>query len=115
MGDYGVNLFGTGSKFDYNEIYESNYKPDPAAAAQAGQMVGHASTPTSSANAFVNDSPGRQPIWLDNGKLRHAHLGQLLRQELFVGDRQRDRLQPEHHGQPLRERRLGKGLGRVRE
>jgi len=69
MGDYGVNLFGSDSSFDYNEIYESNYRPDPPGCGCSGggkwwgtlnaDIVG---------NAFVDDSPaGGIPIWLDNG------------------------------------------------
>ena len=47
MGDYGVNLFGSNSKFNHNEIFESNYKPDPGCgAAQALENGGARSTPT---------------------------------------------------------------------
>ena len=67
MGDYGVNLFGSNSHFDYNEIYESNYEPDPGAAAPAGEMVGTLNADIVD-NAFVDDSPGGgNPRWLDNG------------------------------------------------
>jgi hypothetical protein len=68
MGDYGVNLFGTGSKFDYNEIYESNYKPDPGCGCSGGGKWWGTLNADIVGNAFVNDSPGAgSPIWLDNG------------------------------------------------
>ena len=68
MGDYGVNLFGTGSKFDYNEIYESNYKPDPGCGCSGGGKWWGTLNADIVGNAFVNDSPGGgSPIWLDNG------------------------------------------------
>lgn len=68
MGDYGVNLFGSNSKFNYNEIFESNYKPDPGCGCSgAGKWWGTLNADIV-ANAFVNDSPGGgSPIWLDNG------------------------------------------------
>jgi len=68
MGDYGVNLFGTGSRFDYNEIYQSNYLPDPGCGCSgAGKWWGTLNADIV-ANAFVDDSPGGgSPIWLDNG------------------------------------------------
>ena len=68
MGDYGVNLFGSNGKFDYNEIYQSNYKPDPGCGCSgAGKWWGTLNADIV-ANAFVDDSPGGgSPIWLDNG------------------------------------------------
>jgi hypothetical protein len=68
MGDYGVNLFGTGSKFNYNEIFESNYKPDPGCGCSGGGKWWGTLNADIVGNAFVNDSPGGgTPIWLDNG------------------------------------------------
>jgi hypothetical protein len=68
MGDYGVNLFGSNSRFDYNEIFESNYQPDPGCGCSgAGKWWGTLNADIFG-NAFVNDSPGGgTPIWLDNG------------------------------------------------
>ena len=68
MGDYGVNLFGTDSKFDYNEIYESNYKPDPGCGCSGGGKWWGTLNADIVGNAFVDDSPGGgTPVWLDNG------------------------------------------------
>ena len=68
MGDYGVNLFGSNSKFDYNEIYESNYKPDPGCGCSGGGKWWGTLNADIVGNAFVDDSPGGgTPVWLDNG------------------------------------------------
>jgi hypothetical protein len=68
MGDYGVNLFGTGSRFDYNEIYKSNYEPDPGCGCSGGGKWWGTLNADIVDNAFVEDSPGGGiPIWLDNG------------------------------------------------
>ena len=68
MGDYGVNIFGSGSKFDYNEIYESNYRPDPGCGCSGGGKWWGTLNADIVGNAFVDDSPGGgTPVWLDNG------------------------------------------------
>ena len=68
MGDYGVNLFGDNSLFDYNEVYESNYKPDPGCGCSGGGKWWGTLNADIVDNAFVNDSPGAGiPVWLDNG------------------------------------------------
>jgi hypothetical protein len=68
MGDYGVNIFGSNSKFDYNEVYESNYKPDPGCGCSGGGKWWGTLNADIVGNAFVNDSPGGgTPVWLDNG------------------------------------------------
>ena len=68
MGDYGVNIFGSGSKFDFNEIYESNYRPDPGCGCSGGGKWWGTLNADIVGNAFVDDSPGGgSPIWLDNG------------------------------------------------
>ncbi len=68
MGDYGINVFGTNNKFDYNEIYESNYKPDPGCGCSGGGKWWGTLNADIVDNAFVNDSPGGGgPIWPDNG------------------------------------------------
>ena len=68
MGDYGVNLFGANSLFDYNEIYESNYEPDPGCGCSGGGKWWGTINADIVDNAFVDDSPsGGTPVWLDNG------------------------------------------------
>lgn len=68
MGDYGVNIFGTNNKFDYNEVYESNYKPDPGCGCSGGGKWWGTLNADIVGNAFINDSPGAGiPVWLDNG------------------------------------------------
>ena len=68
MGDYGVNLFGSNSSFDYNEIYESNYKPDPGCSCSAGGKWWGTKNTDIVDNAFVDGSPGGGiTVWLDNG------------------------------------------------
>jgi Right handed beta helix region len=68
MGDYGVNIFGTNSAFDYNEIFESNYRPDPGCGCSGAGKWWATLNADILDNAFVNDSPGGgSPIWLDNG------------------------------------------------
>ena len=67
MGDYGVNLFGSNGSFDYNEIYESNYRADPCGCAGGGKWWGTLNDDIVD-NAFVDDSSaGGTPVWLDNG------------------------------------------------
>jgi hypothetical protein len=68
MGDYGVNLFGSDGSFDYNEIYESNYRPDPGCGCSGGGKWWGTLNDDIVDNAFVGDSPaGGIPVWLDNG------------------------------------------------
>jgi hypothetical protein len=68
MGDYGVNLFGSNGSFDYNEIYESNYRPDPGCGCSGGGKWWGTLNDDIIGNAFVDDSPaGGTPVWLDNG------------------------------------------------
>lgn len=68
MGDYGINVFGTNNKFDYNEVYESNYEPDPGCGCSGGGKWWGTLNADIVDNAFINDSPGGSfPVWLDNG------------------------------------------------
>jgi hypothetical protein len=68
MGDYGVNIFGSNDRFDYNEIYESNYRPDPGCGCSGGGKWWGTLNADIVDNAFVDDSPAQgSPIWLDNG------------------------------------------------
>ena len=88
MGDYGVNLFGSNGSFDYNEIYESNYKPDPGCGCSGGGKWWGTLNDDIVDNAFVDDSPaGGKPSLARQRELRHAHLGQLLLYELRYGNR----------------------------
>ena len=61
MGDYGVNLFGSNGRFDYNEIYESNYRPDPGCGCSGGGKWWGTLNDDIVGNAFVDDSPGGGP------------------------------------------------------
>jgi Right handed beta helix region len=68
MGDYGLNVFGTNNKFDYNEIYETNYEPDPGCGCSGGGKWWGSLNADIVDNAFINDGyGGGGPIWLDNG------------------------------------------------
>jgi hypothetical protein len=68
MGDYGVNLFGRNDKFDYSEIYETNYRPDPGCGCSGGGKWWGTLNADIVDDAFVDDSPaGGGPVWLDNG------------------------------------------------
>ncbi|HEV2412841.1 MAG TPA: fibronectin type III domain-containing protein [Candidatus Saccharimonadales bacterium] len=68
MGDYGINAFGTNNTFDYNEIYESNYEPDPGCGCSGGGKWWGTLNANIVDNSFINDSPvGGTPVWLDNG------------------------------------------------
>jgi hypothetical protein len=68
MGDYGVNIFGANDRFDYNEVYESNYRPDPGCGCSGGGKWWGTLNADIVDNAFINDSPaGGVPVWLDNG------------------------------------------------
>jgi hypothetical protein len=68
MGNYGVNLFGSDSRFDYNEVYESNYTRDPGCGCSGGGKWWGTLNADIVDNAFVDDSPAHGiPVWLDNG------------------------------------------------
>ena len=68
MGDYGVNIFGSNNKFDYNEVRDSNYLPDPGCGWSGGGKWWGTLNADIVDNAWVDDSPGGGvPIWLDNG------------------------------------------------
>ena len=68
MGVYGMNIFGTNNKFDYNEVYESNYNPDPGCGCSGGGKWWATLNADIDNNAFVgNGYGGGGAIWLDNG------------------------------------------------
>jgi hypothetical protein len=68
MGDYGVNLFGSNSRFDYNEISQSNYEPDAGCGCSGGGKWWGTLNADIVDNAFIDDSPaGGTVVWLDNG------------------------------------------------
>jgi hypothetical protein len=58
MGDSGVGLSGSNDRFDYNEIYESNYRPDPGCGCSGGGKWWGTLNADIVGNAFVDDSPG---------------------------------------------------------
>lgn len=68
MGDYGMNIFGANNKFYYNEVYESNYEPDPGCGCSGGGKWWGTLNADIVDNSFIDDSPGGSfPVWLDNG------------------------------------------------
>jgi hypothetical protein len=69
MGDYGMNIFGTNAVFDYNEVYESNYQPDPGCGCSGGGKWWGTLNADIDNNAFVGNGigDGGTAIWLDNG------------------------------------------------
>ncbi|HSW79219.1 MAG TPA: hypothetical protein VLG47_00395 [Candidatus Saccharimonadales bacterium] len=69
MGDYAANVFGTNAKFDYNEIYESNYLPDPGCGCSGGGKWWGSLNADINNNAWINNGigDGGTAIWLDNG------------------------------------------------
>jgi hypothetical protein len=60
--------FGVNQKFDYNEIYESNYQNDPGCGCSAGAKWWGSLNTDIADNAFIGDGiGGADAIWLDNG------------------------------------------------
>jgi hypothetical protein len=60
--------FGVNQKFDYNEIYQSNYQNDPGCGCSAGAKWWGSLNTDIVGNAFVDDGiGGADAIWLDNG------------------------------------------------
>jgi hypothetical protein len=68
MGVYAVNIGGVNDIFDYNEVFETNYEPDPGCGCSGvGKWWGSLNADIVG-NAFVNDAPsGGGAVWLDNG------------------------------------------------
>ena len=69
LGDYAGGGSGTGTTFDYNEVQETPYKPDPGCGCSGGGKWWGTLNANILDNAFVADGiGGGQPtIWLDNG------------------------------------------------
>lgn len=69
MGDYGMNIFGSNNKFDYNEVYESNYEADPGCGCSGGGKWWGTLNADIDNNAFISNGYGDSgtAIWLDNG------------------------------------------------
>jgi hypothetical protein len=68
MGDYALNVVGTNDIFDYNEIYDTNYRPDPGCGCSGGGKWWGTLNADIVDNAFIDDGPGGgSPLWLDNG------------------------------------------------
>jgi hypothetical protein len=60
--------FGANQKFDYNEIYQSNYQSDPGCGCSAGAKWWGSLNTDIVGNAFIDDGlGGADAIWLDNG------------------------------------------------
>jgi hypothetical protein len=68
MGDYAANIFGHNNKFRMNEVYDSNFSPDPGCGCSgAGKWWGTLNADITD-NAWINNSHGGSlVIWLDNG------------------------------------------------
>jgi hypothetical protein len=68
MGNYAANIFGHNNKFRYNEVFETNFKPDPGCGCSGGGKWWGTLNADIVDNAFVRGAPGLgSPIWLDNG------------------------------------------------
>jgi hypothetical protein len=82
MGGYAGGGSGTGGSFDYNEILETAYKPDPGCGCSGGGKWWGTLNANIIDNAFVEDGLGGQPaIWLDNG-----NTGTLIEGNYFYRD-----------------------------
>jgi hypothetical protein len=82
MGDYGLNIGGVDPIFEYNEIYDTNYNPDPGCGCSGGGKWWGSLNADIINNAFIDDGPGGSaPIWLDNG-----NSGTLIRGNYFDMD-----------------------------
>jgi hypothetical protein len=82
MGDYGLNIGGVNDVFDYNEIYDTNYNPDPGCGCSGGGKWWGTLNADIVDNAFVADGPGGSAvIWLDNG-----NSGTLIQGNYFYND-----------------------------
>jgi hypothetical protein len=82
LGDYAGGGAGTGGKFEYNEVLETAYKPDPGCGCSGGGKWWGTLNADINDNAFVEDGLGGQPaIWLDNG-----NTGTLIEGNYFYRD-----------------------------
>lgn len=83
MGDYAGGGSGTGTIFDYNEIQETAYEPDPGCGCSGGGKWWGTLNANIVDNAFVTDGVGSgQPaVWLDNG-----NTGTLIEGNYFYRD-----------------------------
>ncbi|MGH9104894.1 MAG: right-handed parallel beta-helix repeat-containing protein, partial [Acidimicrobiales bacterium] len=66
MGVYAVNLFGTDDDFSHNEVYASNYRPDPGCGCSGGGKWWGTLNADIVDNSFVDGPYGAQ-VWFDNG------------------------------------------------
>ena len=83
MGDYAGGGSGTGTIFDYNEVLETAYEPDPGCGCSGGGKWWGTLNADIVDNAFVQDGVGGgQPaVWLDNG-----NAGTLIEGNYFYRD-----------------------------
>jgi hypothetical protein len=68
LGDYAANIFGHNNKFRMNEVYDTNFSPDPGCGCSgAGKWWGTLNADITD-NSWINNSHGGSlVIWLDNG------------------------------------------------
>jgi hypothetical protein len=83
MGDYAGGGSATGTIFDYNEVLETAYRPDPGCGCSGGGKWWGTLNANIIDNAFVKDGVGSgQPaVWLDNG-----NTGTLIEGNYFYRD-----------------------------
>lgn len=82
LGDYAGGGAGAGGRFDYNEVLETPYKPDPGCGCSGGGKWWGTLNSDIIDNAFVADGAAGQPaIWLDNG-----NAGTLIEGNYFYRD-----------------------------
>jgi hypothetical protein len=83
LGDYAGGGTSTGTIFDYNEVLETAYKPDPGCGCSGGGKWWGTLNANIIDNAFVEDGigSGQPAVWLDNG-----NTGTLIEGNYFYRD-----------------------------
>lgn len=69
LGNYAANIFGNSTNFDYNEVYDTSYEPDPGCGCSGGGKWWGTLNTNIVDNAFVDTGigSGQPAIWFDNG------------------------------------------------